>query len=86
MAGLDYVAHEDVLPYSSSGEASPISHELFDKFLEFNPGQGKNIIPLSIWIDDWGEGGGGVDAEIQTSEFYWAIDQGRYSIQYLNDG
>jgi polymerase delta-interacting protein 2 len=30
--GLDYVAHEDILPYSS-GEKSPLQHELFDKFL-----------------------------------------------------
>lgn len=30
--GLDYVAHEDILPYSS-GEQNPLQHELFDKFL-----------------------------------------------------
>lgn len=30
--GLDYVAHEDILPYSS-GEQHPLQHELFDKFL-----------------------------------------------------
>ncbi|XP_072164463.1 polymerase delta-interacting protein 2-like [Diadema setosum] len=50
--GLDYVAHEDVLPYSSSGEAHPISHELFDKFLEFNPGQDPQFTPkdtLRAW-------------------------------------
>lgn len=33
--GLDYVAHEDVLPYSAS-ERTPLQHELFDKFLAFN--------------------------------------------------
>ena len=30
--GLDYVAHEDVLPYSTE-DIAPIQHELFDKFL-----------------------------------------------------
>ncbi|KAJ6635822.1 polymerase delta-interacting protein 2 [Pseudolycoriella hygida] len=30
--GLDYVSHEDILPYSS-GEKAPLRHELFDKFL-----------------------------------------------------
>lgn len=30
--GLDYVAHEDILPYSTKDKA-PIQHELFDKFL-----------------------------------------------------
>ena len=30
--GLDYVAHEDVLPYSTE-DGTPIQHELFDKFL-----------------------------------------------------
>lgn len=34
--GLDYVAHEDILPYSS-GEKTPVHHELFDKFLIQNP-------------------------------------------------
>jgi polymerase delta-interacting protein 2 len=34
--GLDYVAHEDILPYSS-GEKTPLQHELFDKFLAYNP-------------------------------------------------
>ncbi|XP_022101149.1 polymerase delta-interacting protein 2-like isoform X1 [Acanthaster planci] len=36
--GLDYVAHEDILPYSTT-EKNPIQHELFDKFLERSPGQ-----------------------------------------------
>jgi len=31
--GLDYVAHEDIMPYSTS-DKSPIQHELFDKFLQ----------------------------------------------------
>lgn len=30
--GLDYVSHDDILPYSS-GEKKPLRHELFDKFL-----------------------------------------------------
>jgi polymerase delta-interacting protein 2 len=34
--GLDYVAHEDVLPYQSM-ERTPMNHELFDKFLMPNP-------------------------------------------------
>ncbi|KAL7848827.1 hypothetical protein SRHO_G00204500 [Serrasalmus rhombeus] len=34
--GLDYVSHEDILPYSST-EQIPIQHELFERFLIFNP-------------------------------------------------
>jgi len=34
--GLDYVAHEDALPYTVT-EKQPISHELFDKFLMCDP-------------------------------------------------
>lgn len=34
--GLDYVAHEDILPYTST-EKLPIHHELFDKFLMYDP-------------------------------------------------
>lgn len=34
--GLDYVSHEDILPYSS-GEKTPLHHELFDKFLCHSP-------------------------------------------------
>ncbi|XP_071944012.1 polymerase delta-interacting protein 2-like isoform X2 [Antedon mediterranea] len=36
--GLDYVAHEDILPYSSA-DKTPLQHELFDKFLELKSGQ-----------------------------------------------
>merc|ERR1712029_1176121 len=32
--GLDYVAHEDILPYTTS-ETNPLQHELFDKFLMY---------------------------------------------------
>uniref|UniRef100_A0A5S6Q3A4 ApaG domain-containing protein n=1 Tax=Trichuris muris TaxID=70415 RepID=A0A5S6Q3A4_TRIMR len=35
--GLDYVAHEDVLPYHSN-EPVPIIHELFERFLISDPG------------------------------------------------
>ena len=31
--GLDYVAHEDIVPYTST-ERKPIDHDLFMKFLE----------------------------------------------------
>ncbi|KAG8235408.1 hypothetical protein J437_LFUL018627 [Ladona fulva] len=34
--GLDYVAHEDILPYTTT-EKHPLSHELFDKFLMYYP-------------------------------------------------
>lgn len=37
--GLDYVAHEDILPYTSQ-EQAPIQHELFDKFLVQSPEKG----------------------------------------------
>ncbi|XP_066583888.1 polymerase delta-interacting protein 2 isoform X2 [Prorops nasuta] len=33
--GLDYVAHEDILPYKTN-EKSALQHELFDKFLSYN--------------------------------------------------
>ncbi|XP_043510013.1 polymerase delta-interacting protein 2 [Frieseomelitta varia] len=36
--GLDYVAHEDVLPYTTN-EKTALQHELFDKFLTYNPSQ-----------------------------------------------
>ena len=35
--GLDYVAHEDVVPYTSTETTTPICHELFDKFLMPSP-------------------------------------------------
>nr|CAG4649390.1 EOG090X07J3 [Scapholeberis mucronata] len=34
--GLDYVAHEDILPYRTT-ELKPINHELFEKFLMPDP-------------------------------------------------
>jgi len=36
--GLDYVAHEDILPYKTS-ETNPLQHELFDKFLMYSEDQ-----------------------------------------------
>ncbi|GAB6030045.1 Polymerase delta-interacting protein 2 [Chamberlinius hualienensis] len=33
--GLDYVSHEDLLPYTTT-EKQPLSHELFDKFLMYD--------------------------------------------------
>ncbi|OQV20687.1 polymerase delta-interacting protein 2 [Hypsibius exemplaris] len=37
--GLDYISHEDVLPYMST-EKNAIMHELFDKFLMHDPEKG----------------------------------------------
>lgn len=34
--GLDYVAHEDIIPYTST-ESTPIQHQLFNKFLTYEP-------------------------------------------------
>lgn len=34
--GLDYVSHCDILPYNTN-QKSPIMHELFDRFLSFEP-------------------------------------------------
>lgn len=36
--GLDYVSHQDIMPYTS-GEKGPVHHELFDKFLAHVPGK-----------------------------------------------
>nr|XP_039248462.1 polymerase delta-interacting protein 2-like isoform X1 [Styela clava] len=38
--GLDYVSQEDILPYTTS-EKIPIHHELFDKFLSYDPKSSK---------------------------------------------
>ncbi|XP_033123282.1 polymerase delta-interacting protein 2-like [Anneissia japonica] len=49
--GLDYVAHEDILPYSSA-DKTPVQHELFDKFLELKQGQEPPFVPkdtLKAW-------------------------------------
>ncbi|KAL5274627.1 POLDIP2 family protein [Megaselia abdita] len=36
--GLDYVSHDDIMPYKSE-EKTPVHHELFDKFLAYVPGK-----------------------------------------------
>ncbi|KAK0159689.1 hypothetical protein PV327_010779 [Microctonus hyperodae] len=41
--GLDYVAHEDILPYSTT-DKSALQHELFDKFLTFHPDHDPSFI------------------------------------------
>ena len=47
--GLDYVGHEDVLPYKTT-EKQPIQNHLFDKFLSQDEESGKfsigNIVVL----------------------------------------
>lgn len=42
--GLDYVAHEDILPYTSV-DRQPIQHELFDKFLMYDPERDPPLSP-----------------------------------------
>lgn len=39
--GLDYVAHDDIIPYTSV-ERVPLQHELFDKFLMHNTDKGNS--------------------------------------------
>lgn len=49
--GLDYVAHEDILPYNTI-EKTPVMHELFDKFLLNVPGKDPPFIArdtLNAW-------------------------------------
>lgn len=43
-SGLDYVSHEDILPYNSA-EQLPIQHELFERFLLYNPAKCKRFCP-----------------------------------------
>ncbi|XP_066905682.1 polymerase delta-interacting protein 2 isoform X1 [Halyomorpha halys] len=43
--GLDYVSHQDIWPYTSS-EKQPVFHELFDKFLYYNPSRGSKYPPF----------------------------------------
>jgi hypothetical protein len=45
--GLDYVAHEDILPYKTE-DKSPIQHELFDKFLSYQEDAGEFLEILFI--------------------------------------
>jgi polymerase delta-interacting protein 2 len=49
--GLDYVAHEDILPYTSA-DRQPIQHELFDKFLTYDTERDPPLSPretLRAW-------------------------------------
>ena len=45
ISGLDYVNHEDVLPYTSTDD-QPIQHELFDRFFIHDPDRGNFPIPI----------------------------------------
>lgn len=47
--GLDYVAHEDIIPYISA-EKTPLNHELFDKFLMPNPKGGEFSIMKLLYV------------------------------------
>lgn len=38
-SGLDYVSHEDILPYTSTDQV-PIQHELFERFLMYDQTKG----------------------------------------------
>ncbi|XP_041097013.1 polymerase delta-interacting protein 2 isoform X1 [Polyodon spathula] len=42
--GLDYVSHEDILPYNSSDQI-PIQHELFERFLQYSPSKDSSSCP-----------------------------------------
>lgn len=46
LSGLDYVSHEDILPYNST-EQAPIQHELFERFLMYNPAKCKHASTVS---------------------------------------
>ncbi len=46
--GLDYVSHSDVLPYMST-EKTPIVHDLFEKFLAFDPESSGDMIFFMIY-------------------------------------
>ncbi|XP_035382949.1 polymerase delta-interacting protein 2-like isoform X2 [Electrophorus electricus] len=49
--GLDYVSHEDILPYNSTDQV-PIQHELFERFLMFDPSKVPPFVPrdtLRAW-------------------------------------
>ncbi|XP_056140210.1 polymerase delta-interacting protein 2-like [Lampris incognitus] len=45
--GLDYVCHEDILPYSST-DCVPIKHHLFERFLQFNSSNVPPFIPTDV--------------------------------------
>ena len=48
--GLDYVGHEDVLPYKTT-EKQPIQNHLFDKFLSQESDEGiDRLAMIATWI------------------------------------
>lgn len=51
--GLDYVAHEDIMPYVST-DKQPIQHELFDKFLAHDPKKDPSFTPKET-LRSWQE-------------------------------
>ncbi|KAG7233617.1 hypothetical protein INR49_006798 [Caranx melampygus] len=69
--GLDYVSHEDILPYNST-EQVPIQHELFERFLiETTENIRVTVIPFYMGM-----------REAQNSHVYWW----RYCIRLENMG
>eukprot|EP00096_Caligus_rogercresseyi_P003975 TRINITY_DN1805_c0_g1_i1.p1 TRINITY_DN1805_c0_g1~~TRINITY_DN1805_c0_g1_i1.p1 ORF type:complete len:331 (+),score=70.50 TRINITY_DN1805_c0_g1_i1:167-1159(+) len=50
--GLDYVGHDDIIPYLSSDE-NPIRHELFERFLQLDTEKNAFVAQetLKSWID-----------------------------------
>ena len=56
LPGLDYVAHDDILPYSTS-DKSPIQHELFDKFLACKDGENseESVFEAQTTLNNWQE-------------------------------
>ncbi|UJR30733.1 hypothetical protein I4U23_018253 [Adineta vaga] len=51
--GFDYVAHDDVIPYTST-ERTPIEHELFHKFLMYDAETTPNFLPRE-YLKSWQE-------------------------------
>jgi len=47
-SGLDYVSHEDILPYSSTDQV-PIQHELFERFLMYDQTKGNFWLQREIF-------------------------------------
>lgn len=47
-SGLDYVSHEDILPYSSTDQV-PIQHELFERFLMYDQTKGNTWLWREIF-------------------------------------
>ena len=49
LTGLDYVSHEDILPYIPS-ELKPINHELFDRFFLLSYGKGMIFVHMGLMV------------------------------------